>query len=206
MRRTFVFAIFAMAAVAGACGGDAGPTATVDRFYEAFNAGEYDDVVSLLAADVSAEDNWGTIDLEAELAKFTAQGATYGPASCDVTEETGGAATVVCTHEMLDALTQAVDATPISLSSRFVVESSGISHVGFTYGNPDFTHAGLPFIAWLDAHRPDVNCLAFYADDGSCTEASSLEEIRAEARLVAQYAQEWAAYLEEHDCGYLDGC
>lgn len=71
---------------------------------------------------------------------------------------------------------------------------------------PDFEHVGGKFISWLAANRPEVTCLAWYADDGSCVDTTSVLEIREVGLMVARYAEEWAAYLDENGCGYLDGC
>jgi hypothetical protein len=35
---------------------------------------------------------------------------------------------------------------------------------------------------------------------------TSIEEAEQNGTLTAQYAAEWAAYLEANDCGYDDGC
>ncbi len=65
---------------------------------------------------------------------------------------------------------------------------------------------GRPPSRWLAANRPEATYLAWYKVNGSCHEPTSVEEIEEVWRLVAQYAQEWAAYLEVNGCTYLDDC
>ena len=184
-----------------------GALIVVNDFFDAYNAGDDDAAAALLTSDVAASDTWGSIDVVSELAWVTAQGTELRSVSCAVADSQPPDGTrVTCDHETLDALTQAVDALPVPTTTRFVVTASKIAEIHFGYGTPDFEHVGVPFGSWLATNRPDVTCLAWYADDGFCEEPATLEEHREDGRMVAQYAQEWAVYLEENGCGYLDGC
>lgn len=184
-----------------------GAVRVANDYFAAFNGGDDEGAAVLLTSDVAASDTWGSIDVIDELAWFTGQGAQMRSVACTVAPQQPAEGTsVTCVHETLDALTQAVDATPIPTTTTFTVTPSGITEVHFGYGSPDFTHVGFPFRSWLAANRPDVSCLAWYAGDESCNELTTLEEQREDGRLVAKYAREWAAYLEESGCSYVDNC
>lgn len=184
-----------------------GAVRVANDYFDAFNRGDDETAAAMLTSDVAASDTFGSIDVVGELAWFTAQGAQYRSVACAVAPQQPAEDTyVACDHETLDALTQAVDALPIPTTTSFTVTPLGIAELHFGYGSPDFTHVGFPFRSWLASNRPDVTCLAWYADDGSCVEAATVAEEREDGLLLAQYAQEWAAYLEEKGCGYLDGC
>ena len=83
-------------------------------------------------------------------------------------------------------------------------------------GEVGFDHVAEPFLKWLAANRPDVTCLAQTLERGWCGAWPSpenvegpfqnVEEWTGVGHLISQYAQEWAAYLQENNCGYLDGC
>lgn len=184
-----------------------GAVRVANDYFDAFNRGDDESAAALLTSDVAASDTFGSIDVVGELAWFTAQGAQVRSPSCAVArQQSADGTSVVCDHEMLDALTQAVDAVPVPTTTTFTVTPSGITELHFGYGSPDFTHVGFPFRNWLASNRPDVGCLAWYGGAVSCPELETLEEQREDGLLVAKYAQEWAAYLEENGCGYLDGC
>lgn len=177
------------------------------EYFEAFNNGDEDAAAALLVPDVAASDSWGSIDVFGELAWFTAGGAKYRSVTCEISpEQPANGDSVTCNHETLDAIALAVEAPPVPTKTSFVVTESGITEIHFAYGSPDFTHVGFPFRDWLVSNRPDATCVAWYAGDDSCQEATTLEEQRVEGRLVARYGKEWAAYLEENECTYLDGC
>ena len=92
---------------------------------------------------------------------------------------------------------------------------AGISEITETYGEVDFDHVREPFRRWLEANRPDFTCLAQTLEGGWCTDyddEDSEERFGDVAlctdlgRIIAQYAEEWAAYLQENNCSYLGGC
>jgi hypothetical protein len=76
---------------------------------------------------------------------------------------------------------------------------NGITRLGYIYGQPDFNHVGIPFERWMQANHAED-------DVGSLDWGESIEEAEVSGLLLAQYAAEWAAYLEANDCTYLDGC
>ncbi len=48
-------------------------------------------------------------------------------------------------------------------------------------------------------HPEDLEAVGF----GNWT---TVEEAEQNGVLIAQYAAEWATYLNDNDCGYSDGC
>lgn len=196
---------------AGACSGDDALSAT-DAYFEAYNSGDDRAVLALLTPDAEAyvafddtpeepeRANW-----EGELAWHTAQGTMLRSPDCTVADDQPEAGTaVLCDYETLDAVTQAVDGPPVPSTIHVVVTSSGlISEIRESYGTPDFGHAGEPFQRWLQANRPEVTCLPWYVDR-TCDESTSVETERATGAMVAQYAQDFGAYLETNDCTYPD--
>ena len=76
----------------------------------------------------------------------------------------------------------------------------GISNWIFHFGQPDFNTVGRPFDRWLTEHHPEV------FDSIGFGNWNSIEEAEQNGLLTAQYAAEWAAYLDTNNCTYLDGC
>ncbi len=189
-----------------------------DAYFAAFNAGDADAVLALLTTDGSFTERFGSgdqasdLDVADELAFFTGQGTLFKSPSCAVTEDQPVEGTTLsCDYETLDALTQAVDALPVPTTATFTVTPLGISEIHVTYapepGQPDFEHVGGKFISWMAFNRFEVTCLAWYVSRStSCVDSTSVQETREVGLMVARYAEEWAAYLDENGCGYLDGC
>ena len=63
-------------------------------------------------------------------------------------------------------------------------------------GRPDFTFVGDFFDAWMTENNPDDALAAGYGN------WSSLEEASEHGRIRAQYADEWAAYLQAAHCPF----
>ncbi len=179
--------------------------AVANAWYVAFNAGDVDAVMALLAPDPSLGNNFiGTSTLEEERMRNTwnaAQGTKLVTEGCrpigDNSEQ--GQQQVRCIGATYDALVQAVDATPVTTRVTMTVDASGIVALRYSYGSPDFDHVGYPFDKWMAANHPDVENLGF----GSW---ETVEEAEAEGIFTAKWAAEWATYLEANDCTYLDGC
>jgi hypothetical protein len=200
-----------------------GPMATVDQYFDAFNAGDADAVVSLLTPDAALSERFGSVgdfdqfermDWEEELVRSIAEESLLADHEC--TEADGGPAGVTmfrCDYGFRDALTQAVDAPSIPVITRFAVTADGkISDVQVNYNEAetlaepgtDFLHVGRPFGRWMLANHPEFAGLAITdAPVQDCCESMSPTERGAS---VLQYAREWAAYLESNGCSYLDGC
>ncbi|MGI9606214.1 MAG: hypothetical protein ACR2P0_08760 [Acidimicrobiales bacterium] len=209
-----------------------GPRAAVDRYFEAFNAGEADAVLSLLTSDAVLTERFGAVgdffefdrgDWEDEIVGFTSQGARLTPHACTETVDPAAEVTLfTCTYGFRDAPTLAVGAPSIPVSTLFAVTASGrINAIQVNY-DPDesitdegFVHVGRRFGRWLNANHPDFVDLAISDEffggrnqpalkpDRMCCESMSPTEI---GELKLEYAQLWAVHLEENDCTYLDGC
>ena len=75
----------------------------------------------------------------------------------------------------------------------------GVEENGF-FGQPDLNTVGEPFRSWMTEKHPEIlDSIGF----GNWT---SIEEAHENGRLTAQYAAEWAAYLEANGCAYDDSC
>lgn len=181
--------------------------AVTGAFFSGFNAGNAETVLGLLTADATVTEAFGhggqpdDIDIAFELAWFTGQGTVLTAPDCTLdTLQPAEGTSMVCLYSVLDALTQALDdAPPVPTSTLFTVTSLGrISSVHLNYapepGDPDFEYVGRPFRGWLATHRPDVECLSWYADNGNCPDSS-----RDDAEELARIAQEFAAWLGECD-------
>ena len=181
--------------------------ASVNAWFDAYNAGNDEAVLELFAPGVvisdsiagsSTLDEWTML-----LAWNTAQGSVWTPQECSADEiDPGVSFTVTCSTGHRDAPTQAVDSPPVPTNLVAVVTADGISEITFGYGALDFTYVGGPSTVWMVANHPEIveaGTIAFGNWD-------TVEEARANGLLTAQYAAEWATYLTENDCTFLDGC
>ena len=181
--------------------------ASVDAWFDAYNAGDDEAVLALYAPGVAISSSIGgssTLDEETMLLAWnTAQGSIYTPQECSVNEiDPGVSARVSCSTGHRDAPTQAVDSPPVPTTVVATVTSEGISEITFGYGVLDFTLVGEPFTAWMAANHPEI-VAAGTVEFGNW---ATVEEAKANGLLTAQYAAEWAIYLTENGCTYLDGC
>jgi hypothetical protein len=196
------------------------PTASVDAYFEAYNAGNEDAVLALLTTDTTLTVSFGgrspedykREEWELDLAVALAEGTLLASPLCAVTEDQPVEGTTVsCDYETLDAPTQAVDALPVPTTTRFAIAPTGISEMHTSYesqpGQPDFLHVGEPFQKWLAADHPEFTCLALSEANGSCDDSPTSDEAITEKGLMTvRYAQEWGAYLKANGCTYLEGC
>ncbi len=134
------------------------------------------------------------------LAWNTAQGSIYTPQECRAVEIDPGVFRVICSTGHRDAATQTVDSPPVPTDLIAVVTADGISEMTFRYGSLDFNHVGDPFTAWMGVNHSS------YLEDIGFGNWATVEEAKANGLLTAQYAAEWATYLTENGCTYLDGC
>lgn len=200
---------------------------TTDRYFSAFNAGDADAVVALFAPDMVVRWNFDDMDAQIadrsewaqNVAWNTAQGTSLDDEQCEVSETTDTSVTISCLTRTRDALTQAVQSLPVETIITMIVTPAGIVDLAFTYGatvfdevgtrysllaaesgftRVDFTHAGVPFGAWVASAHPEA---AAAMEFGSW---SSAAEARATGLLRAELARKWAAYLVENDCGLAE--
>ena len=173
--------------------------AVAEAYFAAFNAGDRDAVMGSFTADVSIRDSFE----EMLLAWNIAQGTMLTAADCAVTEaSSSGAVTVTCESGTHHALTQAIGAPPVPTTLIFLVVPEGIRELtsNFGFGEPDFNHTMSPFLRWLRGSHPED------ADRVGFGIWNSVAEAEQNGLLFAQYAEEWAAFLDASDCVYPDVC
>ena len=179
--------------------------AVAEAYIAAFNAGDADAVMGLFPPGVSISDSSdGEIivtDWEMRLGWYIAQGTTLTAADCTVAEASSpGAVTVTCESGTHQAPAQAIGAPPTPTTLTFLVGSEGIGELELIYGEPNFPHTSFPMLRWLKGPHPeDVDRVGFGLWD-------SVEEAQQNGFLFAQYAEEWAAFLDASDCVYPDIC
>ena len=178
-----------------------GALAVSGDYIEASNTGDADAVMALLTPDATFSTNFtGPMDrvfFEQRLARNIAQGSIFTAPECAVTEEgTRVEVKVSCVYGTHDAPSQAVGGPPVSTVLTIVVTPYGIRQLAFGYGQPDFNYVGRPFENWvLVNHSDDAEAVAF----GNW---ASVDDAQRSGRLIAQYAEEWAAFLEANDCDW----
>jgi len=176
-----------------------------DAFFEAFNTGDDDAVLALFTPDVTIDNSyvgrWALADWEMSLAWETAQGTSLTSPDCVVAEELPGeTVTVTCETGTHTAAGQALGAPPVPTTTTIVVTPDGIRQLELVYGDPNHDTYLLPFDNWvLDNHPED-------ADKVGAFDWTSVEEAEQNGLLTAQYAQEWAAFLDAKGCVYPDAC
>lgn len=183
----------------------AGALAVNDAYFEAFNAGDAEAVMALFTPDVTFRSTFTgestRTEEEMRIVWNTAQGTTLPPPDCTVTENAPGTAAFVnCESGTHSAEAQAIGAPPVHTTTAMTVTPDGISRLVYGYGQPDFNHVAVPFHRWVESSHPeDVDKVGF----GNWT---SVEEAEQNGLLTAQYADEWAAFLDAKDCVYPDAC
>jgi hypothetical protein len=176
-----------------------------DAYYAAFNAGDADAVLALLTPDVTIDNSyvgrWALTDWEMSLVWETAQGTSLTSPECTVAEELSGeAASVTCESGTHTAAGQALGAPPVPTTTTIVVTPDGIRQLEFVYGDPKHNTYLLPFDNWvLDNHPEDAAKVGAF-------DFSSVEEAEHNGLLTAQYADEWASFLDAKGCVYPDAC
>ena len=185
--------------------GAADALSVTEAYFEAFNSGDGAAALALLTADARLSDSfiglWTAQDWEMLTIWNTAQGTILASPSCAVVDEVEGeSATISCQSANSDALVQAVGAIPVPANVTTLVSPEGISSFRFDYGDPFFDDVGNPFDTWMAANHPeDVEAVGF----GNWT---SVEEAQQNGELTAEYAAEWAAYVDANDCDYRLTC
>jgi hypothetical protein len=178
--------------------------AVANAWYVAINADDIAAVMALFDADATVSNNFtGSLTLE-EAREVdiwnAAQGTRLTTVGCASGDESAPTQNVRCEGANHDALVQAVGAPPVPANVTMTIGPNGITKLSYSYGNPNFNHVAGPFDEWMTAHYPEaVNDVGF----GSW---ETPEEAEASGTLTAEFAAEWATYLEANDCTYLDGC
>lgn len=220
MRKHLINTAVAIALIVAACnpgaGGDSesdtteGSASTVsveealaaaNGYFDAFNSGDVNAVLSWFPADATFSDNFtGSIsrdDFEQRLAWNMAQGTTLDHPDCLATEgDASGSRTVTCQSGTRNAQIQAVGARPVSTLVTLSVTPNGIEGLNEDFGQPDFLLATQPFTAWMESENPaDASNVGFGV-------WSSVDDAETNGRLTADYSRQWAAYLALN-CVYI---
>jgi len=178
--------------------------AVSNAYFVAFNAGDVDALMALFVPSATFTDNLAgslTRDrTEMLYASKVAQGTTLTTAGCSETIDDEGADKVSCTAVESDALVLAVSAPPVPVTIVMDVTPGGIAKIFRVVGSPDYKDVGRPFEQWMPTNN---SADAAKTDFGTWT---TTEEARESGELAARYADEWAAYLEDNNCTYQDGC
>lgn len=176
--------------------------AVANAYLVAFNAGDVDVEMALFAPDARVSNNFlGEGTLEEEQLRNTwnaAQGTKLTTEGCAAVDAPAPPQRVTCTGATYSALVQAVGAPPVPTQVSMAIGPNGIASLSYVYGQPDFNHVSTPFELWMQANHAEIDVPYDWGE--------SIEEAEASGLLVAQYAAEWAAYLETNNCTYLDGC
>ena len=174
-----------------------------EEYFEAYNSGESERVLSLFVPEPSFSDNFGAqsrTTWERLLEWNMAQGTQLRSVECDAIDEMEQSVTIVCEHTNLDAVVQAVEGPPVPVTLTLTVTSDGISDWEFIFGQPDFLAVLGPFGEWMSANHPDdANKIGFGNWNSKETAAEN-------GGLMAQYAEVWKTYLADKGCAFSDGC
>ena len=185
--------------------------AVAEAYVAAFNAGDADTVMGLFTPDVSIidgfEGEWTVTDWEMRLTWDIAQGTILTAANCTVAEASSqGAVTVICESGTHNASAQAIGAPPVPTTLTFLVVPEGIRELGSIYEFPYFLATAGPMLRWLRGSHPEDADRVGLDDTVGFDSWDSVEEAEQNGLLFAQYAREWAAFLDGSGCVYPDIC
>lgn len=179
--------------------------AVAEDYFAEFNAGGSEAVMALFTPDATFTVRLIGDQAEPTLRAFweerlvwnMAQGTIMTPHECAVTDEAPGAVTISCEHGTHDAPAQAVGGPyAVPTTTTMKVMPDGIGEFDELYGSPDFTYVGERFDAWMTENNPADALAAGFGN------WSSLDEASENGRILAQYAEEWAAELQAAGCTF----
>ena len=179
-------------------------TETNDAYFAAYDAGDVTAMMDLFAPDAEIL-LFGEDELPVEAHRLlyewkVAEGTQMLPRDCTASEvEDRDAVAVDCEYAQREYLSRAVDGPPVPHTMILVVGPDGIERLDSAIGDPNFLVYSEPFYAWMQAHHPDD------AQAVVCCGWDSVEDAQQSGELVAQYADEWAAWLEDNpSCTWRD--
>lgn len=179
-----------------------------DAYFAAYEAGDVDAMMALFTSDATFTDGMGGDSTREERKQLLAykvaegtvftgrEGTVFTGRECSVTSESETEVTLTCTYGQQEYLAQAVDGPVVPHAMTMVVTPAGATRLADTFGSPDFNTVYNPFLRWMYAHRTEA------VSDVEFGNWSSVEEARERGLLVAQYADQWASYLEDNGCTY----
>ena len=98
-------------------------------------------------------------------------------------------------HRLLGQQADVAGAPGTVFHQTITISAEGIQTVDATWADPGFQGEGA-FGAWMLANHFED------AAAGDLDEGGSIEDARSTGEILRQYAEEWAAYLEESGCTY----
>jgi hypothetical protein len=190
-------------------------SAIVDDYFAAFEAGDVDALIALFtpgtdpahsfcfaetgrSPDCQASGGDSLESLEQLLAYKSAAGTVFIDPSCAPDTTSPTEVSLRCEYVEHPGVAQAVDGPTVPIVATFVVSPDGIHSITRQVGaryvyEPHFD-------AWLRLNHPED------LDGVGCCGWDSVEDARQSGLLAAQYAQEWAAFLDDNGCVYNLTC
>ncbi len=172
-------------------------------YFDALNSFDPDAAMALTAANVVM-----SADLLAEVSRGelfriitwnAAQGTTYAPQVCRYLEGIQPLTVlVVCETSEVNAENQALGRDGVPGTVAITIGAGGIEKMSWDYGGPTFSYVSAPFTRWIAANHPGDEANRLWGD--------TQEEALANGLMVAEYAAEWAAFLDANDCEFNEGC
>ena len=180
--------------------------AVADAYFAALETNDIDALRGLFAEDASTPGSSSLEEYFEESERFIAwdlaQGAIKTVQECVVDRDGGASFMVTCQFTDHHYVARLVGAPAVAWTARIRFDENGkISVLTETFGQPDYNVVNRPFHAWMLANHPED------AATVDCCGGETVEESITRGTLRAQYADEWAAYLDENGCTYEDfGC
>jgi len=173
---------------------DTDPQVVVDRYVDAFNAGDVRGAIGVFAVDALLTDGDGTSTMsptvgqwESLLSWYAAQDARISDAGCETTATAEGSATVRCQWLVHDAVTEAIDRRGDLVVTEWAIEAGRV--VGFNRSIAWSVQPHVSFSEWVSANHPDdYAAVVTFPFDLDPDEATQVGE------LFAEHTPEWADY------------
>jgi hypothetical protein len=176
----------------------------VTSYFNAYDDADHAGMRALFAPEPTLADAFGqatSVERLIELSAWDdAQGTHFSDLSCSVQRQTLDGAEVVCELADQQFLREAVGAPPVLWTHRAVVGPDlRIGSLREFIRQPDYTAVNSAFRAWVQENHPEVERMIEigWAD---------IEEAMAFGETRRQYAELWAAYLDENGCTWDEPC
>ena len=183
-------------------------SAAIEEYFAAFEAGDVDTVIALFTPgtdpattlcfkscetlEASESLEW----LEKLLTFKSAAGTVFIDPSCEPTSTSAAEVSVRCDYVEHPGVARIIGGPTVPVVATFVISPDGIDAVN---RNPGASYVvDVPFDSWMIRNHLDDRAGIV------CCYWESVEDARQGGLRAAQYAPEWAAFLEEHDCDYLN--
>ncbi len=177
--------------------------AVSDAYFAAYEAGDVEAMMALFTPDATYSGGIGPSTREERrqlLAYKVAEGTAFTARECSVFAESATDVTLTCRYGQHEYLAQAVNGPVVPHTMTMVVTPAGVTRLADIFGDPSFNTVYTPFAAWMAVHHPEDAAAVEFGN------WSSIEEAGETGLLVAEYADEWASYLEENGCTFEESC